>query len=276
VNIKEYIESGILEAYALDSLPPDEAKEVVANLVRYPELQQELEKVENALTQYAVSFSQAPPPDLEDKIWNTIQAGNEDKVTSNVEKEGPRVIPFPSEGAQPTQWKFAAAVAVLVGSVAMNVILWNKDNKSSVETASLITRVDSMNNRQHELALLLDGYRKAKDMMSDTDMQTIVMHTMQKGHAMAATLYWSKSKGEAYVSVDGLPAPPPGMQYQLWAIKDGKPVDMGVLPNDMANTPSMKKVGMPVNGGDAFAISLEKSGGSPVPTMENIYVLGKA
>jgi hypothetical protein len=27
---------------------------------------------------------------------------------------------------------------------------------------------------------------------------------------------------------------------------------------------------------ETFAISLEKMGGSPVPTMENIYVLGKA
>ncbi|MCF8451148.1 MAG: anti-sigma factor [Taibaiella sp.] len=46
-------------------------------------------------------------------------------------------------------------------------------------------------------------------------MKTIVMRIMQKRHPMAATLYWSKEKGVAYVSVDGLPAPAPGMQYQL-------------------------------------------------------------
>jgi anti-sigma-K factor RskA len=66
------------------------------------------------------------------------------------------------------------------------------------------------------------------------------------------------------------------MQYQLWVIQGGKPVSMGVLPNSMANTPSIQKIGMRIESGEAFAISLEKAGGSPTPTMEQIYVLGKA
>ena len=111
-------------------------------------------------------------------------------------------------------------------------------------------------------------------MMADTGTQTIVMHTMLPGHAMAATLYWSKSNGNAYVSMDGLPQAPKGMQYQLWVIQGGKPVSMGVLPNDMANTPAMQKVAMQVTDGQAFAISLEKEGGNPTPT--TVYVLGKA
>jgi anti-sigma-K factor RskA len=107
-------------------------------------------------------------------------------------------------------------------------------------------------------------------------MQTVVMHTMKKGHPMAAMVYWSKAKGEAYVSAAALPMPPKGMQYQVWVMQDGKPVDIGVLPTDMSGTPAMQKVNKPVMYGDAFAITLEKEGGSPTPTMENIYVMGKA
>jgi len=92
---------------------------------------------------------------------------------------------------------------------------------------------------------------------------------------MAATIYWSKDKGEAYLAVDKLPEPPKGMQYQLWVIQGGKPVDMGVLPNSLIAASSMQKVSKQVMSGEAFAISLEKEGGSPVPTMENIYVMGK-
>jgi anti-sigma-K factor RskA len=44
----------------------------------------------------------------------------------------------------------------------------------------------------------------------------------------------------------------------------------------MANTPSIRKINVKVTSGEAFAISLEKEGGSPVPTMQNIYVMGKA
>ncbi len=61
------------------------------------------------------------------------------------------------------------------------------------------------------------------------------------------------------------------MQYQLWAIADGKPVNAGMYTEEkdskiaLANIPKAQ----------AFAITLEKKGGSPVPTMENMYVMGE-
>ena len=70
---------------------------------------------------------------------------------------------------------------------------------------------------------------------------------------------------------DDLPSPVSGKQYQLWAIADGKPVDLGVLDKtSKMTTPkaiSLAKI-------QAFAITLEKDGGSPVPTMDQMYVVG--
>lgn len=273
MNIKEYIGSGILEAYALGTLSGDEAREVAANIVSYPELARELEAIENTMLQFAQSSAPPLPQGLEDKIWHSIQEG---KTTSGSNGETGRTITFQPEYRKPAQWKLAAAIAALVGSAALNVILWNNSNKPDPEMQALAARVDSLSNQRQQLALVLDNYQKAKSMMADTGMQTIVMHTMQKGQPMAATLYWSKDKGEAYVSVDGLPPAPAGMQYQLWAIQGGKPVDMGMLPNEIANTPSLHKVDKTIMSGEAFAISLEKEGGQPAPTMEMIYVMGKA
>jgi len=67
-----------------------------------------------------------------------------------------------------------------------------------------------------------------------------------------------------------------GKQYQMWVIQDGKPVSMGVIPDELVIQGGMTKLEMQVTNGQAFAISLEKTGGSPVPTMEQIQVLGKA
>ena len=58
-------------------------------------------------------------------------------------------------------------------------------------------------------------------------------------------------------------------------MQNGKPVDMGLLPNSMVSVDGMQKVAKTVTNGQAFAISLEKEGGAPVPTMANIYVMGK-
>lgn len=276
MNIKEYIESGILEAYVLGTLSPDESREVAQTVAQYPELVKELEAIETTIRLFSANTAPVLPVDMEDKIWNSIQAASNNNSQNMPPSEAPKVLPFQPASTKPVQWKLAASVIGLACSLALNAFLWNNNNKTSEATKQFAARIDSMHTQQQQLAALLDNYRKAKDMMSDTAMQTIVMHTMQKGHPMAATLYWSKENGVAYVSVDGLPAPPPGMQYQLWAIQGGKPVDMGILPNEMANTPSIQRVGKSVMGGEAFAISLEKEGGSPVPTMENIYVLGKA
>lgn len=276
MNIKEYIESGNLEAYALGSLSPDEAGKVAENLSDNAELRKELALIEKTMLLFACSFAPALPANFADKVWQDTSRKVENTTTPNTSSTD-KTIPFhPKIERQPFAWKYAATWVALSGSVALNMMLWNNNKKTEVQYVAMLQKLDTLQTQQQQLTSLIDGYQKAKNMMADTAMKTIVMHTMLKGHPMAATLYWSKEKSEAYVSVDGMPPPPPGMQYQLWAIQNGKPVDMGVLPNNMANTPDIRKIDIKVSSGEAFAISLEKEGGSPTPTMQNIYVMGKA
>lgn len=275
MNIKEYIESGTLEAYVLGSLTAKEAAQVEADIALYPELAKEMQAIEQAIFDMAGANAVEPPAGMDDKIWNSIQQkGNNAGAAESTTQNQPKIIPLQTEYRKPMQWRSAAVILALIGSLIVNLILWNQGRQQKEDKEALTAKMDQAQADQKQVAQLLDGYEKAKNMMADTAMQTIVMHTMQKGHPMAATLYWSKDKGEAYVAMDALPAPPKGMQYQLWVIQNGKPVDMGVLPNSMANTPAMQKVNMSITTGEAFAISLEKEGGNPTPT--TVYVLGKA
>jgi len=277
VNVKEYIESGLLESYLLGALSTEEETQVAADIAQYPELKAELDSIEAGMLLFAESMAETPPAGLQDKIWNSLPKGSTgEKEINNDGQPKSRVIAMEvPDRFYYAQWQRAAIWIVLVGSLLVNILLWYQRNETSEQYAATKQQIDSLQHQQSQLATVLNSYESEKKMMSDTGMQTIVMHTVQKGHPMAATLFWSKDKGEAYVSINGLPAPPKGMQYQLWVIQDGKPVDMGVLPNNMANTPAMQKVSKPVTGGEAFAISLEKEGGSPTPTMQNIYVMGK-
>jgi len=67
-----------------------------------------------------------------------------------------------------------------------------------------------------------------------------------------------------------LPQAPSGKQYQLWALVDGKPVDAGMI-GDCNGLCRLKNIPR----AQAFAITLEREGGSPTPTMDQMYVLGK-
>ena len=86
----------------------------------------------------------------------------------------------------------------------------------------------------------------------------------------AATVYWDTRSKDVYVYTNKLPQAPAGKQYQLWAIVDGKPVDAGLLGNcdgvcKMKNIPAAQ----------AFAITLEDTGGSKEPHLDQLFVIGK-
>lgn len=278
MNTKDYISSGILEAYLLGALTPAEEAQVEANIALYPELALELQALEAAMLRLAEAQAIAPPPAMQDKIWDAIQSSTAHNAGNGQERpvSTHKTIPFQPEYRKPMPWKYAALWIALVGSAVANLLFMVHTRQEKEDKVALQSKMDTLQNQQNILAAQLVDYTKARDMMADTAMQTIVMHTVVQGHPMAATLYWSKNKGEAYVAMEALPHPPQGMQYQLWAIQGGKPVSMGVLPNSMANTPEIQKVAQAVTSGEAFAISLEKEGGSPTPTMQNIYVMGKS
>lgn len=272
MNTKEYIASGILESYLLGALSQDEMTTVEADIVMYPELQEELRSIEDAMIQFAEANAKVPPAGTKDKIWDAIEKKPAQLTNTPIEHKA-KNIPLRKETRLIIRQ--AAIWVLIISSLFLNVLFWSvtKDKKESI--ASLSEEVKKMKLQQNELSLLLENYKKQTGMMADTGMQTIVLHTVLKGHPMAATVYWSKDNGSVYVSVDALPMPPKGMQYQLWVMQDGKPVDIGVLPNDMVGKPDMQKIDKAVMNSQAFAISLEKEGGAPQPTAENIYVMGR-
>ena len=80
-----------------------------------------------------------------------------------------------------------------------------------------------------------------------------------------------KNTGEVFIDPSNLPDVPKGMQYQLWAIVDGKPVDGGLIKSDnKSHIQKMKSFGR----AEAFAVTLETEGGNPTPK-GNMYVMGK-
>jgi len=72
---------------------------------------------------------------------------------------------------------------------------------------------------------------------------------------------------------NNLPVPASDKQYQLWAILDGKPVDLGMLDFDLKQKKLLVHM-KNTRGAQAFAITLEKKGGNSTP-QGTMYVMGK-
>lgn len=270
MNIKEYIESGILEAYVLGALTEGERAAVEADMVMYPELAQEIAAIEAAMQSFAEANAEEPPAHMQQQIWNAIQQQSAPQSVPEPQpaqeaKPQPKVVEFapPVASARPT-WQRAAVWAVVAVSVLTNFMLLSQRNKTKDEIAQMTSQMDSLKASQQQV---LAEYKKGRDMLVDTSMKTVVMRSMQPGKEMTGMMFWSKVTGESYLTIHAMPMPEKGKQYQLWVIQDGKPVSMGVIDNNLvANAGMMYKIPMQVKGGQAFAISLEKEGGNPTPT----------
>jgi len=77
---------------------------------------------------------------------------------------------------------------------------------------------------------------------------------------------WDPRRNQGVISLQNLPPPPAGRDYQLWVLdpKAPAPVSAGVLTVDTASR--RFTVGPIGSEGPGFAVSLEPSGGQPAPS----------
>lgn len=91
-----------------------------------------------------------------------------------------------------------------------------------------------------------------------------------------ATAHWSDELGKAVLVTSGLDDAGQGQTYELWLVRDETPIAAGVFdPADGAATALVDQEMLP---GDAIAVTVEQSGGSPTgaPTSDPIVVIPTA
>ncbi len=93
--------------------------EVSANVARHPELRTELEAIEAALIAYAGAEASSLPAGIENKLWNDLSGGTITEATA--QPKGNNLAFDPQYRKPAVEWKYAAAIALLVGSLALNV-----------------------------------------------------------------------------------------------------------------------------------------------------------
>ncbi|CAH0997313.1 hypothetical protein EMA8858_03444 [Emticicia aquatica] len=271
MNIQEYIASGILESYVLGLANEKETAEVEQMAEQWPEIKAEIRQIENALESYAFANAQTPPAHLQNQIWEKISAESNEATTKVIDFDNGNVVDLTEQQISRTNGffgaylKIAASVALLT-SVLANIYLgtrW-KESKESLSLA-INENIKLQKASKTEEGMMMPS--EVNMLLSpETKMSKLVG---QKGSENSTViLAWDTKTNKVYLVRPNLPVPPDGMQYQLWAIVNDKPMDAGVF--DIKNdTQELKKVPTP----KAFAVTLEKKGGSPVPTSA-IKVMG--
>lgn len=277
MDIEKYISSGILEAYALGDVTPAERAEVEEMLVKHPEIGAELALIEETIKDIAFHSAVVPHEGLKKKVLGKALA-QEPTDPSVPQEEGEKVVSLkrPHEKKRGRLFSYnyylAAAVSLTLISSFAAFYFFTKWQDAEDRLYSFVVERTALAEQFRTVENQLDSVNRTLAVYTDEHFNQIELQGLALAPKASATVFWNKASGEVFLNPSSLPPTPTDMQYQLWAIVNGQPVDMGVISDGKkGGLLKMKEIGNAA----AFAVTLEPAGGSAVPTLEQMYVMGK-
>jgi anti-sigma-K factor RskA len=272
LDIQAYIESGIIESYVLGLASAEEAIEVEKLRLQYPEVRNAIDEFSVLLEKPASENAIPPPANVKSKIMAAIKGDERETGIPPLLplKDSDTIINEPVRSLR--MWRFAAAASIIlfIASTAFNIYLYNRYNEKNTAYQALLTQTNTLQANNQVYQTRMQEWQAALDVLHDPKMAMIKLADV-KGQKNLATVFWDRNNKDVYVVANVLPKPKAGKQYQLWAMVNGKPVDAGMIDSQCIGVCKMKTIPE----AQAFAITLENEGGSPAPTMKELYVMGK-
>lgn len=263
MNVREYIASGILEAYAIGLLNPAEMQEVEQIAATNPAVKKQLKEEVETMSTFSKVYSMQPPAHLREQVLKAALGQNTEQEETPVK-------------AAPTNWAkigmVAASVLFLVSTGFNYRQYQNLEEMSQALSISQI-KMAQLETKNEVMVARYESLENNYSLLTDPSTTQFVMKGVEgRDPALRADVFWHSESEMVYLNIQNLPAAPPNKVYQLWALKDGKPIDMGIF--DSPEELQMQKLGV-IAGADAFAVTLEPKGGSENPTLEEMYVYGE-
>jgi anti-sigma-K factor RskA len=271
VDTKAYIESGIIESYVLGLASAEEAVELEMLCAQHTEIKNAVDEFALMIEKDAFENAVAPPVAMKEKLMLAL--------ADDFSEEGSfaPIIPLRTVSAEPKVKSFsalkyfaAASVILLVASTILNFYLYNSYRATNNKYEALLTERQSLQANNNVFRAKLDDLENSFRVIQNPNVKVIALNGVKGKENDLAAVYWDSKTKDVYFLPTRMEATPSDKQYQLWAIVDGKPVDAGLI-GDCNGLCKMKNIPK----AQAFAITLEKKGGSPTPTLSEMYVMGK-
>lgn len=267
MNVTEYIASGILESYVMGVVSDQERREVECLSSVYPEIRQELDQLSSALESYALLHSVEPPASIKTKLLEQLTFEEPEKQETIIR---PMPVDTPSSPTYRLTWIVAASVGLLLLVFSFFLLSQLRSNqKTLASTRSVNQSLQSQLRQLRENQLQSD---QTLALLRQPGLRTFSLQGNEKAPQGNMLLFWNTQTHQVAVQVNSLPPLPADKQYQLWSMVDGKPVDAGVF-NATSENQLVQRLNRSVTRADAFAVTVEKRGGSPSPTLSTLLAM---
>ena len=222
MNIKEYIASGIVESYVLGLLTDTERREFESQCNQFPEIAEARKNFELSIEQQLLKDAKEPPVHLRQQIEEKLSA----PYNSESIAEEKRRAPVQKLGT----WKWVAAASFLLFAAAT---IWalNLNNRYK----NVQARTSELQKELSQTSAQLQQMKEDENKMLDPGMKMAALKGTAQAPEAQAAIFWDTTgvSHDVYLMINNLPQPPSDKQYQLWAMLNGKPINLGVV--DMQN-----------------------------------------
>ena len=233
-------------AYALGALSPEETRRFEAFLAGSPEAQREVAEYRDVAAMLALSGPEAAPGE-------------------DLRERGLARVSRPKSA----ELRPARRSGLLGGALAASLLL----------AAGLGARLASVGN---EVAQLRENLAAASSQLASREatLDAIFEPGVQMFQLTASgdpdpgiQLFWDRARNQAIVNGFRLRQVPEGRAYQLWFIRDGKPVPSVTFKPQANGNARVERVAVPPDGDvSAAAVTVEPEGGSAQPTSPILLV----
>ena len=203
-----------------------------------------------------------PSPALRARVLDAARAQAPDRA--RVVERKPRRSPIESFW----NWGWAAAAAALA---VVSVAQWNASHRLQQQLSDARKVLGQARSR-------LSNEQKWADVLASPAARTVRLGVTPDGDAkLVARVAYDPASQRAVVIFENFSAPS-GKDYELWAIRAGKPAALGLIRTDAEGRAILEldKLGDPAQLA-ALAVSLEPAGGAPTPDAPTgpVVMLGK-
>lgn len=254
MNKEQFLNTGLLEQYALGLTDAEESRIVEQHLKAFPELKDELRSMQSALEQYARQYAIPPPSGLKNKILQDLEETPDPNFDTQKNRSLSNSVP----------WSKLLSYVALIALTAGYLYKSHQINLAKQEIRQKQTAIASCNERNERLEVSQAIYA----FISDTHTQPVLLKGTAVSPESEAVVYWNEDKQAAYFFASALPEPPSDKQYQIWADVEGEMISVGLLDYQ---TKDLQQINYIANA-ESLNITLEPKGGSDHPNVAQLYV----
>lgn len=258
--------------YVLNALDPEEQGQFEQTLEEATEEQINLyQSIKTAAKQLAFTVERNEAPEVvKQRILEQIRSEQDDSSNSGA------AFSSQTDGESTSvDWgKLAIAASLALLFVTLSLVFYSFNLSSELNE-----KQQTIEQQQAQITELQYDIQRKEELLSileSRDVDLVVMNGLEVNPGGYGKVIWDPKTRSVLLQVSNLPAVPVDKDYQLWIIKNNKPVSVGVFAVNDPQKDSFFKIeaiDADERAADAFAITMEPKGGMPQPTGD-MYLLG--